>query len=152
MGLSEYMKSWIQVIEGMANDNTYKLAWGRAIIECALLEKHDSHDMDKLMDISQVVEKMLKYYWNQTFFFELKQGPNPIKEPKLYQYTQEAINHYLSITQLNSPVWFDRAESILKEDGHFYDALIKKMVRTAKQDVAYRFMNAHGKSYPLYFL
>lgn len=30
--ISNYIKNWINVIEQMNNDNTYKLAWGRAIL------------------------------------------------------------------------------------------------------------------------
>lgn len=29
----DYLNKWFIVIEQMNNDNTYKLAWGRAIIE-----------------------------------------------------------------------------------------------------------------------
>jgi hypothetical protein len=34
MTIPEYIKKWFKIIEQMANTNTYKLAWGRAIIEC----------------------------------------------------------------------------------------------------------------------
>ena len=31
--MNSYIKQWLEIIENMNNDNTYKLAWGRAIIE-----------------------------------------------------------------------------------------------------------------------
>ena len=31
--IPNYIQDWIDIIENMNNDNTYKLAWGRAIVE-----------------------------------------------------------------------------------------------------------------------
>ena len=31
--MNDYISMWLDIIENMNNDNTYKLAWGRAIIE-----------------------------------------------------------------------------------------------------------------------
>jgi hypothetical protein len=31
--MNPYIEMWLKVIDGMNNDNTYKLAWGRAIVE-----------------------------------------------------------------------------------------------------------------------
>lgn len=31
--MDPYIELWLEVIDGMSNDNTYKLAWGRAIVE-----------------------------------------------------------------------------------------------------------------------
>ena len=28
--MNSYIKQWLEIIENMNNDNTYKLAWGRA--------------------------------------------------------------------------------------------------------------------------
>ena len=33
--MNEYINDWLEINEYMNNDNTYKLAWGRAIIEIA---------------------------------------------------------------------------------------------------------------------
>ena len=33
MHMNKYIQDWLDVIEYMNNDNTYKLAWGRAILE-----------------------------------------------------------------------------------------------------------------------
>ena len=37
--MSDYIRQWLMIIENMNNDNTYKLAWGRAILECIVEEK-----------------------------------------------------------------------------------------------------------------
>ncbi len=31
--MDNYFKEWLTVIDGMNNENNYKLAWGRAILE-----------------------------------------------------------------------------------------------------------------------
>ena len=67
----DYIGNWLKVIENMNNDNTYKLAWGRAIVECVNnAEINDSDLIIKFIDISKC---MIRYYWNQMFFFKLKQ-------------------------------------------------------------------------------
>ena len=38
-----YIDQWISVIENMKNENTYKLAWGRALVECVF---HDRYEKD----------------------------------------------------------------------------------------------------------
>ncbi len=35
-----YIKNWLTIIEQMNNDNTYKLAWGRAAVECVYFEDY----------------------------------------------------------------------------------------------------------------
>lgn len=32
--MDPYIQQWLDIIENMANENTYKLAWGRALLEC----------------------------------------------------------------------------------------------------------------------
>lgn len=46
----------------MNNDNIYKLAWGRAIIELC----QETNQLDKQITFSfqQIAKKMIKYYWN----------------------------------------------------------------------------------------
>ncbi len=73
--IPSYINDWLTIIEQMKNDNTYKLAWGRAIIECITL-KHCSEDNEHIIvDFDDISRCMIKYYWNQMFFFHLKQSP-----------------------------------------------------------------------------
>ena len=37
--ISKYINDWLDIIEKMNNDNTYKLAWGRALLECISFDK-----------------------------------------------------------------------------------------------------------------
>ena len=37
--ISKYIDKWLDIIEKMNNDNIYKLAWGRALLECISFDK-----------------------------------------------------------------------------------------------------------------
>ena len=71
--ISDYVNDWLTIIETMQNENTYKLAWGRSILE-TIGEKEINDDIVILFD--ELSPKIIKYYWNQIYFFNLKQGSN----------------------------------------------------------------------------
>ena len=68
--IPSYVSDWLTIIEQMNNDNTYKLAWGRALIECIAFDDY-TFDNDKvIISFDSISLRMLKYYWNQLFFFK----------------------------------------------------------------------------------
>ena len=67
--MDDYFKDWLTVIDGMNNENTYKLAWGRAIIE--LCHSFDVVEgVPTVFTFEQIGEYVLKYFWNKTYFFD----------------------------------------------------------------------------------
>ena len=73
-----------QISEGIRNcsyQNTYKMSWLRAIIECLLEGKYRG----KEIDFEDIAVNMFKHYWDQTIFFNLEQGQNPNKKPRIVQ-------------------------------------------------------------------
>ena len=50
--MDEYINKWITVIENMHNDNTYKLAWGRAILECVSFDMYSSNGEEVIIDLN----------------------------------------------------------------------------------------------------
>ena len=115
--MNSYIKQWLEIIENMNNDNTYKLAWGRAIIELCF----ETNQLDKQVTFTfqHIAKKMIKYYWNQTYFFHLDQSPNKKKIPVLVQNVNFLIDLYESIQRTHVPVWFDKAETILKHEKQY---------------------------------
>ena len=147
--MNEYIKYWLRVIEGMQNDNTYKLAWGRAIVEICSFSGNTEDDL--VISFIDIAELVLKYYWNQTFFFRLAQGPkNHI--PKIQKITEELIQHYQTTSQSAIPDWFEKAKPILTSDSRFYNRELMKIANTLKQDVCWRFQMVARETYPLYDL
>lgn len=131
----DYINLWLDIIENMNNDNTYKLAWGRALIEIVYEHKDDGNDF--VISFVQIDEKMLKYYWNQTYFFNLKQSPG--KKPIVVQETEKCIEFVKNIRQSNIPVWFDKAQQDLLSDPNFYQKRINAIAKTLEHDVCWRF-------------
>lgn len=108
-----YLNKWLTVIEQMNNDNTYKLAWGRTIIECVVFEKYSINENTVIIDFDDISKCMVKYYWNQIFFFNLKQSPYKDKDPTICKLTNNLIEEYKRIKQRNLPVWFDEGIAII---------------------------------------
>ena len=146
--MEKYLEKWIQIIEGMKTDNTYKPAWGKAIIECVLLEEYEVIGDLAIIDESNIAKKMMKYYWNQTFFFDLSQGPRPVLETLI----RDIIKDYLAVAKSTHPIWFDKAEKILKKDEKTYKKRVKRFVTIANQNVSKRFMNVGNNKIDIYEL
>ena len=148
--MSEYIRMWLSIIENMNNDNTYKLAWGRALLE--LIVQLDEVRSDNVFTFKQIGHKMLKYYWNQLYFFNLKQSPNPKKIPVVVQETLKCIEFYKDNIGSSIPVWFDKAETVLESDSSFYDRELNVIARKLRDDVSWRFMNVKKDSFEIYKL
>ncbi len=145
--ISNYINDWLDIIEKMNNDNTYKLAWGRAILECISFDKCYEENAQKVyVKFDEISECMIRYYWNQIFFFDLKQSP--LKEPIVCQETKKIIEEYKTINNTTIPKWFD--EAINSIDREIYKKTIKKVSKTLHENVAWRFKNIEGKVIDIY--
>ena len=145
--ISKYINDWLDIIENMNNDNTYKLAWGRALLECISFDKCYEENAKKVfIKFEDIAECMVKYYWNQLFFFNLKQSP--LKEPVVCKETNKLITEYKNITNSNIPKWFDEGVRILNKDN--YLKTIKKVAKTLHENVAWRFKNVNKKVLNIY--
>lgn len=144
--ISNYIQEWLDVIENMNNDNTYKLAWGRAILE-TLNEKEVDSEIEIHFD--ELSPKIIKYYWNQIYFFNLTQGP--VKKPIIEQIVHEMIETYQKETNDKIPVWYEKAESYFSNDI-YYKKLISKISTVLSENVSWRFMHVNGEDVSLYKL
>lgn len=148
---TEYLNKWLTVIERMNNDNTYKLAWGRSIVECVAFDKYKLDDKNVIIEFDEISKCMIKYYWNQLFFFNLKQSPYKDKDPIICKYTNVLIEEYKKLSNRNFPVWFDEGiELITKNNNDLYQGIIKKVSETLHQNVCWRFKNIPNGTIDLY--
>lgn len=102
---------WLAIVRNCTVSNTYKMAWAKGITQIAL-EMDYSHlrDSDEVeITLKQIAEKVISYYWDQTIFFNLVQGSNPLKPPRILTLTKRLIEHYQSHTHSYLPVKFLRA-------------------------------------------
>ena len=145
--ISKYINNWLNIVENMNNDNTYKLAWGRAILECISFDKCYAENENKVfVKFEDIAECMIKYYWNQMFFFKLKQSP--LKVPVVCQETQKLIDEYIVKTNSTIPKWFDEAKKSL--DEYNYLKVVSKVVKTLHENVAWRFKYVNKKTLDIY--
>ena len=146
--INDYINNWITIIEQMHNDNTYKLAWGRAILECINFGKYQINDFDVTIQFDDISECMIKYYWNQLFFFNLKQAPYKDKDPVICQDVLMLINYYKTNYSTNIPIWFDEVKD--KIDESFYSKIIKHISKTLHENVSWRFKKIDKQIIDLY--
>ena len=149
--METYVKKWIDIIEGMNNSNTYKLAWGKAILECTK-ENYYEENNQIFIHHKDISINMMRYYWNQTFFFDLKQGPNITDMPVMYQLINEMIDLYKKETNHSNPVWFDTAYDFFMKNPRRFQKYVTKFITVANQNVSHRFLNLRGQIIDLYTL
>lgn len=147
--MNEYLEKWLKVIDGMRNVNSYKLAWGRSLIELC----HESNGKADLVIFSfdQISENFLKYFWNQTYFFKFYQGPAKTK-PVIQQITEELIDLYQTKTESTLPVWFDLAKVVFMQDKAQYSKDLGRISQAMAHDVAWRFSIVDDDDIDLYEL
>lgn len=141
-----FLNDWLNILRNCNYDNTYKMAWAKAITEISVEINNLEYREEIEITLEKVAEKVLKYYWDQTIFFDLVQGSNPIKPPKILSLTKELIEVYNKLNKTNQPRKFDliNFNTNLKDK---YIETINKVVAVLKQDVSYRFLNLNGKTY-----
>lgn len=77
--------------------------------------------------MQRIANKFIKYYWNQTIFFDLIQGSNLIEPPLILQYIKKLINNYYSFIGIRKPDRFERVEEHIKANinKEYNDCLTK---------------------------
>jgi len=135
-----FLDKWLNIIRNCNVDNTYKMAWAKAITEISLEIDYNNENESIEITFEQIAKKVLKYYWEQTIYFNLIQGSNPNKPPKILSLTKELIDKYQEKVGSKQPVKFYKSmvETVCKAD---YERRISRIVTVLKQDVSYRFLN-----------
>jgi hypothetical protein len=133
------LSDWFEVIKNCSIENTYKMGWGKSIVECCFED-----DSEELIHFDRISMKMFKYYWNQTIFFDLQQGSNPNKPPKFISYVKSKIEEYQSQYGFQ-PKEFERIEDKVNLE-------VKELNKFLIYDVCYRFLKVGNKEYDLYEL
>ena len=133
------LSDWFDVIKNCSVTNTYKMGWCKSIVECCI-----ENDSKELISFDIISLKMFKYYWNQTIFFDLQQGSNPLQPPTFVSYVKSKIEEYQSQYGFQ-PIEFERIEKKVDVD-------IKYLNRILSENVSYRFLKVGNKKYQLYDL
>ena len=139
-----------QIIRNSKYENTYKMAWAKSLVELST-QLNLEEDNIKIL-FSDIAKKIVKYYWNQTIFFNLRQGSNPIKPPLILTYVKLLIQEYFKLTYSNIPELYEKAEIKFKEIDiiDLYNEIIIKIINVLKKDVSWRFTFLNGINTQIY--
>lgn len=138
MKTDNYIKEFLNLIRNCSVDNTYKMAWGKALVELA-----SENPQINLIALEDIAKKVFKYYWNQTIYFDLIQGSNISKPPGFIKEVKKEIEKYYIKVGKRQPIHFERVESQIELN-------IKTLIRILKQDVSWRFLKLSSNSIDLY--
>lgn len=137
--MNSTLSNWFEVIKNGSVNNTYKMGWGKSIVECCF-----ENDLSDVIHFDNLSIKMFKYYWNQTIFFDLQQGSNPNKPPMFLSYVRAKIDEYQSQYGFQ-PKEFERISDKVDID-------LKHLNGILNENVSHRFLNVGEKKYKLYDL
>lgn len=104
-----FVNSVLLAVRGCSTRHTYDTAWARAVVE-AVEEKNTGPDSGEIaVDLRSVSVKMVGYYWDQTVYFNLCQGPNPLRQPRVLRGVRELIKDYFRDNSYSRPAPFRKA-------------------------------------------
>lgn len=150
---NEFYKRFTKIIRECNYDNTYKMAWAKSLVEiCANQDVEDNHNEILEISLSDIAKRFIKYYWNQTIFFDLIQGSNLTKPPVIVSLVKVLIEKYYEAIAKRQPEVFEKIEDRFKNLGleeEYYKTHIK-VTKTLKQDVSWRFDTLYDNSSKLY--
>ena len=127
-----------RIIRECNYDNTYKMAWAKALVEIAIENEFKEEFID--ISLEEIAKKFIKYYWNQTIYFNLIQGSNLIKTPVILQKVKELIEEYFSCINSRKPDRFEGVEYLINDKlNNEYKHCLNSRVKTLKADVSWRF-------------
>lgn len=141
--MQDFFKDFKQIIRNCNYTNTYKMALAKSLVEISVSFDIDREDIEITME--EIAFKFLKYYWNQTIFFDLRQGSNLIEIPIIVQYTKSLINKYYIHVGHNRPIRFEKVEDYLEENLNLeLKNCILKIADGLCKDVIWRFTYLNG--------
>lgn len=137
--MDKYLQDLSTVIRDCSMDNTYKMVWVRSIVETCVLEP----DLEEI-HFDQLSRKIFGYYWNQSIFFDLEQGPNLKKRPEIHQIVKEKVEEF-RLVRGYKPEYFSKVEDKISIPESEISTVLTK-------DVSWRFQSVGGEDFDLYDL
>ena len=155
LSLPQYIQDWLRILEEMHNVTTYKPAWGKAIIECVRSGDYLQESGYRRIAFYSLAKPILKYYWNQTYFFNLSQESNHKKETSIVQRVRALIQTYQKIQsergEVAYPEWFTKAETELKRYApKALEQCLEGIALDLTHDVSWRFKRVNGAELNIY--
>lgn len=140
---NNFLYTFKKIIRECNYDNTYKMALAKALVEIAIDNK--TNDDVITINFRDIANRCLKYYWNQTIFFDLIQGSNLKKIPCMVQYTKQLIDNYYLIVEVKQPTRFEKIDFNELGLHNEFEKTIAKIENELPKNVIPRFLNLNGE-------
>lgn len=151
LNMDSYIAKWYDLILNCSFDNTYKMAWSKALVELAV-NINEPKEGIIIFEFNDIAKLCLKYYWNQTIYFDLIQSPNIKKPPEIVTKTKDLNSLFFERKQSVQPVRYEKIDFNTMGLSWEHEITIKNIVKTLKQDVCWRFKNLNRETYEIYDL
>ena len=122
---NKFYKRFTKIIRQCNYENTYKMAWAKSLVEICSTYSLEGETL--VITLKDIAYKFFKYYWNQTIFFDLVQGSNPLKQPLIVSLVKEMIEKYFISISKRQPEVFEKVE-----DKFEYLNLQKQLIKLLK--------------------
>ena len=146
--MSYYLENWQNAISEMKYSNTYKCAWGHAILE--LVYNNDINVNTLSLKFNDISEIIFRYYWNQIVILRVWQGPIKQK-PRIQKLIEDIFEKSDAKRTDYKKLRFEIVREQLLESG-LYLNIINDISNILLIDVSTRFMNIDRQSSRIYFL
>lgn len=140
----EFLSLWLDIVRRSPVHNTYAVAWAKAITEIASKKNHNDESGQVEIPISRIAVKMINFYWNQTIFFNLLQGINPLQPPEIVSGVKDLIREFQKAQKSKQPVLFEKID-FDTTCRHKYRICLDRVIDKLKNDVAEKFLILEGK-------
>ena len=125
------------------------MAGAKAIVELSGKYSNNLEETVRI-NLSEIAEKMFKYYWDQTIYFNLFQSA-PNQPPVILQRVKELIALYQDNKKEYKPIVFNKVDNEIKSKyKNEFDRAIKDSVRNIKDNVGPFFLNLKSNKYSFY--
>lgn len=144
--MSQKYEVFKRIICEFKYDNTYKAAWAKALIELSTEIPVGGEEVE--ISLKQIAAKFLKYYWNQTIYYNWLQSSNPNNPPEVITVVRALIEKYYVTTGIREPNKYELAKPYISEKD--YQDALNRITNTLKKDVSYRFLVLDSMSQDIY--
>ena len=136
--MNNYIENLITIISDCSMDNTYKMSWCRALVELSY-----NNPNQKKIHFDEISALMFKYYWDQTIFFNLEQGPNYFKRPVINQIVKDEISAF-------QKKYGNIPKKYINSNYNISKTILNKITTKLTHDVSYKFLYVNKKIYNIY--
>lgn len=144
--MSRQFEEFKRIICEFNFDNTYKVAWAKALIE--LSSELPIAEEQTRITISLIAQKYMQYYWDLLIRNDLPQSSNSQKPPEVVTTIKNLINVYYDCIDDQTPDYFRNAVTIIPKGQ--LEAALKKVTSILKKDVSYRFLMLNRQKTDVY--